>query len=416
MNSDTKTPPPAGPEPPQSGARSRRPLLRWAVPAGVTAVVLGAGGIANMIPANAEEPLPPRSAEQLLLDVQDSLQTNLSGTVVQRTDIGLPELPRSGSSDLASLISGNHTLRLWYAGPQKVRVALLGALEESDVIRNGRDTWIWSSRDKTVTHTVLPDAENTLEQEQKARRSTEELLGSSLPSPSELTPQAAAKKILEAVDPTTVVSTAGPVKVAGERAYELVLSPKDSVSLIGQVRIAVEAAHHVPVRLQVFPGNDGSPAFEVAFTQISFDRPSDRHFRFTAPPGAEQRDLPPETQSGQADEQSPEIVGQGWTAVLTGRVSGDLLQKLLSGGLSGTAPGAADPDSGHSSSVGALATDRLFQAFESVSGSWGKGRLLKTVLCSVLLVDDGRFYAGAVRPEALYQTAAAPLPSAGDSR
>ncbi|MDQ1293426.1 MAG: hypothetical protein QG608_1307 [Actinomycetota bacterium] len=400
MNSDTKTPPPAGPEPAPSGARPRRPLLRWAVPAGVTAVVLGAGGIANLIPASAEEPLPVRSVEQLLLDVQDSLQTSLSGTLVQRTDMGLPELPQSGSSDLASLVSGNHTLRLWYAGPKKVRVALLGSLEESDVIRNGRDTWVWSSRDKTVTHTVLPQGP----------------LGDSSPSPSELTPQAAAKKILEAVDPTTVVSSAGPVKIAGERAYELVLSPKDSVSLIGRVRIAVEAAHHVPVRLQVFPRNDSNPAFEVAFTQISFDRPSDSHFRFTAPPGAKQQDLPSEAQSGQGAEQPPELIGQGWTSVLAGRVSGDLLQKLLSGKLGEMAPGAAGSQSGSSGSVGALATDRVFQAFESVSGSWGKGRLLRTALCSVLLIDDGRFYAGAVRPEALYRAAAGSLPSAGDGR
>ena len=53
---------------------------------------------------------------------------------------------------MTSLVAGSHTLRLWYAGPNRVRLALLGSLGESDLVRNGTDLWTWSSTDKSATH------------------------------------------------------------------------------------------------------------------------------------------------------------------------------------------------------------------------------------------------------------------------
>src|SRR4051794_36614644 len=112
----------------------RRPLLRWIVPV-VVALVLAVGGTAvGVITASARGGLPQRDAAHLLVDVQRARVDGFSGTVVQNADLGLPSLPDvggSGSSDLTSMISGSHTLRLWYAGPQRVRMALLGSLGES---------------------------------------------------------------------------------------------------------------------------------------------------------------------------------------------------------------------------------------------------------------------------------------------
>jgi len=128
---------------------TRRPFLRWLVPA-VAAVVLAAGGSAvGILTANARGGLPERSPAQLLVDVQKARLDGLSGTIVQNAHLGLPSLPGvggAGSSDMTSLVSGSHTLRLWYAGPNRVRLALLGSLGESDLVRNGTDLWTWSSR------------------------------------------------------------------------------------------------------------------------------------------------------------------------------------------------------------------------------------------------------------------------------
>jgi len=95
-----------------------------------------------------------------------------------------------------------------------------------------------------------------------------------------------AKQILAAVGPTTVVSLQQNVTVAGQGAYQLAIAPKDSRSLIGQIRIAVDAGRYLPLRVQVFARGATSPALQVGFTTVSFGRPAASNFTFTPPPGA----------------------------------------------------------------------------------------------------------------------------------
>src|ERR671921_2559067 len=137
-----------------------RPALRWLVPSAAAVVVIGGGAAAGTIAANADPSLPERSAAQLLVDVQNARVDGLSGTVVQTADLGLPSLPGitggQGDADLTKLVAGSNTARVWYAGEDKVRLALLGTLGETDMIRNGSDVWVWRSRDKSATHLTIP--------------------------------------------------------------------------------------------------------------------------------------------------------------------------------------------------------------------------------------------------------------------
>ena len=79
-----------------------RPALRWAVPAGVLAVAIAAGSAGKVLTADAAPSLPPRTAAQLLVDLQTAKVDGLSGTVVQRADLGLPSLPGSVGGDSGS--------------------------------------------------------------------------------------------------------------------------------------------------------------------------------------------------------------------------------------------------------------------------------------------------------------------------
>lgn len=348
---------------------SRR-RLAWAVPA-VAAVVVGAA-VAVPLVASASPSLPPKSAAQLLVDVSKSAGTPLSGTVVETARLGLPALPDTGGSAItpASLLAGSHTAKVWYDGADKARVALVGDLAETDLVRNGRDVWLWTSGKNTAQHVVLP-AEG-------AHRPS--------PDPAEsLTPQQAAARALAAVDPTTKVTVDGTASVAGRSAYELVLAPRDSRSLVGDVRIAVDSETSVPLRVQVnAAGATGRPAFETAFTSVSFSSPSAEVFRFSPPPGAKVSG--PDTLRGGADRPggpdgaaSPGVVGSGWTSVLE-------------------VPDASLPSGGE------IAV--LRRAMTPVSGDFGTGQLLRTALVSVLLLDDGRMFVGAVEPQLLEQAAA----------
>ncbi|GAA4704088.1 LolA family protein [Phytohabitans rumicis] len=355
---------------------SSRPALRWLVPAAAVAVVIGGGAAVGTLAATAEPSLPERSAEQLLVDLQTARLEGLSGTVVQSADLGLPALASltgggSGSADLASLISGSNTLRVWYSGPDKARVALMGTLGETDVIRNGKDVWMWESRANKATHTTL--SLDDTEQHQ-------------LPDGLPTTPQEAADRALAAVSPSTEVTVGRSATIAGRDAYELVLAPRDKTSLVGQIRIAIDATEHVPLRFEVFPKGSDQTAFQVSFTQVNFDRPDDQQFTFNPPPGAkvEEGAKPPATGERQKDSTDTSgftTVGEGWTTVLVAK-----------------APAGNGEESEQAAGV--------LQALPKVSGAWGSGHVLTGRLFTVLVTDDGRVLAGLVSPERLYEVAA----------
>ncbi|MER7460661.1 sigma-E factor regulatory protein RseB domain-containing protein [Micromonospora sp. NPDC126480] len=352
-----------------------RPALRWLVPAVAVVTVVGGGAALGRFAANAEPSLPPRSAAQLLVDLQTARLDGLSGTVVQRADLGLPPIAGLLSGDgPADLLTGTHTVRVWHSGPDKQRIALVDTLGERDIIRNGRDVWTWNSRTNTATHRTLPaDKDAAARPEVPA------------------TPQDAAATALAAIDPTTEVSVGRAATVAGRDAYELVLTPRDDASLVHQVRIAIDATEHLPLRFEIFADGGDRPAFEMAFTQIDYARPDADQFAFNPPPGVrvteegvgrERPDVP----RGPADGERPDVrtVGEGWTTVVVAKVDG-----------------AQRP----SAATDAPEVDVLAKQLPAVSGDWGSGRLFRSDLVTALLTDDGRLIAGAVTPERLYEVA-----------
>ena len=118
-----------------------RPWLRWLVPLAALLTVITTALVAGN--ASADEKLPPRSAEQLLVDLQQAQVTGFSGTVEESANLGIPTLPgvSQHGADFTSLISGSHTLHVAYAAPDSAKVSLLGNLSESSVIRHGTDVW-----------------------------------------------------------------------------------------------------------------------------------------------------------------------------------------------------------------------------------------------------------------------------------
>ncbi|MDG4824021.1 hypothetical protein O7635_19370 [Asanoa sp. WMMD1127] len=369
---------------------SKRPVMRWLVPATAAAAVIGGGAAVATVAGAADPTLPERSAAQLLVDLQTARLDGLSGTVVQRADLGLPPIVSMagmlGDDNLASLVDGQHTLRVWYAGPDKARVSLVGGTAQTDVIRNGTDAWLWSSRTKTATHTKI-DADGD---------------HGAPPAGVPASPQEAADLALKAIEPSTQVSVGRSTKIAGRDAYELNLTPRDHESLVGQVSIAIDATEHVPLRFRVYPSASDKPAFEVAFTMVSFDRPDDGQFVFNPPAGTkvteagDKVDGEAARKEGEAAKKEfekelaerpagagPKIIGEGWTSVVMGK-------------LDNKANDAEAPE-----------ISGLLGQLPKVSGAWGSGRLFTSRLVTGLLTDDGRVFAGAVSPEKLYEVAAA---------
>lgn len=380
----------------------RRRLLRWSAPLVVAAVVL-AGGIALATRSDSVSPsLPPRTAEQLLADVSQANVPGLSGTVVETARLGLPALPSlgggRGSAALSGLVSGSHTVRVWYAGKDHARLAITGTLAESDVIRNGQDLWVYSSDGNTVTHVRLAAHQAGAEAREKAGPA------------GALTPQEAANQVVASITPTTTVTVDRTARVAGRGVYQLRLRPKDPRSLIDSVVLAVDGQTHVPLQVQVLAKGKSAPAFETGFTDVQFRVPAAGVFAFTPPPGAKVTERSEQSEQKGASEQQqksaaqdraavaasqPAVLGSGWTSVLVLRNV-----DTSSAGSAGSANGSG----------GSLSD--LLRIATPVHGAFGSGRMVRTTLLTGLLTDDGRLYVGAVTPEALQAAAAQPLSAA----
>lgn len=361
------------------------PSLRWAAPVTAAALVIGGTSAAAKLSASADSDLPDRTAAQLLTDVRNVQVAGVSGTVVETAALGIPALPGDsgghGSGQLASLISGTNTMKVWSSGKDQTRIAVLGRFGESDVIRNGQDVWVWSSKDRSALHTKLP----------ASAKDDHDL---QVPS----TPHATAEQLLSKIGSTTSVRNAGTVTVAGRAAYDLEIKPKQRGSLVSKVRVAIDGQTHVPLRVQVYSTKQAKPAFDLGFTSVSFGRPDAGQFSFNPPPGTKvtERTLPT-TKTGKINgaaqlgsllkATSPEPLGDGWTSVLSAKVPNEIL--------TGKAKDGKGPNIG-----------MALKMLPRVEGSWGSGRQLSGTLFTVLITDDGRLFAGAVTPQVLYAAAA----------
>jgi outer membrane lipoprotein-sorting protein len=339
----------------------RSPAARWLVPAGTAgvvavAVLVGSGGTAGADPV-----LPDKSAADLLAAVSTAQVPGLSGTVETSADLGLPSLGAltggGSSSGPTGLTSGQHELRVWTAGTDRSKVEIDDQMSGYSLLRRGQEVYAYDSAKNTVTEKTLP-----------AHQDASPLTAT--------TPADAAKAALAAVDPSTEVTVDRTASVAGRDAYQLVLTPKDARSLVGSVRLAIDSATSIPLRVQVFSrGNSQEAAVSVGYSTVDLSVPDDSVF--TVPTG---QPVSPPAQEAPSTTPEPTGVthtGTAWTEVVS-------------------ATGVTLP---------AQAASMLTPATTSVNISGVAGRLLKTKLVSALLMDDGRAYVGAVTPETL--TAAA---------
>src|ERR1700722_7476957 len=375
---------------------SRR--ARWAVP-GTAVLVTGAVIAGLQIPAAQASPnLPAKTPAQLLASLSsDAKVPPLTGTVVETASLGLPQLPQvSSASSTLSLLTGSHTVKVYYQDSSHFRLAVPQLASETDVIADGTKLWLWQSTTDSVTE-FIPPAGTAKQQEQK--------IAAQAPV---LTPQQAANQVLAKVGKTTLVSVQDNVMVANDPAYQLVLAPKDPRSLIGKVVIAVDAKYGVPLRVQVYAKGASSPAFQVGYTALQFVAPSTANFAFTPPSGAKVDVVNLGKESGKASTPAGATsmsgfgtYGKSWLTVVA-LPQADLM-KGFGAGAASSGSGKQDIYVANGNGVGVSSQEllnALLGSAKPVSGSWGSGTLVSTSLVSMLMTG-GEVYIGAVEPSVL---------------
>ncbi|CAH0248311.1 MULTISPECIES: LolA family protein [unclassified Arthrobacter] len=350
-----------------------RKWLRW-LPAVAVPAVIAAGALAGSLPARAGDPLPPRTPEQVLQLIAQHREPALSGTLEQSSELGLPELPKTGAGSDSSgtawleLLTGPHTARVYRDGPDNARIQVLDRLAERNAVRHGNEVWFYNSKDNTASHLQLPAG-------------TADHYGSGKDVTA--TPDQLAAMFLAKVDPSTDVSVGADVQVAGREAYNLVLTPRSDATLVSSIAVAVDGQTGLPLGVEVKARGQSEPAFRVAYTSLTLGAPDASVFTFSPPPGATVKEIQvPEHQEGKESANAtppaakdsthkPVVTGSGWESVAE-----------FPAGTAGSTPDAA-----------AL----LEQATVPVQG----GRLLSTALVNVLVLDDGQVFVGSVPLERL---------------
>ncbi|RYV50097.1 LolA family protein [Pengzhenrongella frigida] len=365
-----------------------RTWQRW-LPALVVPTLIGAGALVNASQAGATVDLPDRTAAQVLAMIGESSVDALSGTLEQTSDLGLPELPTeatgagggTGTGGAAlELLTGSHTARVYLDGPSRLRVQVLDTLAERDAIRNEREIWLYSSADNAATHIVAP-ADQAPADESADRTTDEQTMPGHVGTPAEV-----AEELLAAIDPSTRVTVGTDTVVAGRSAYELVLTPRTTQTLVGSVSIAVDSETGLPLSVAVTARGQDEPAFRIAFTQIDLSTPPAARFEFTPPPGATVTELVPDLPSAIPESGipgsttllgigRPTVSGSGWDAVVE-----------MPLGLAAT-----------------VLTDSPL--LEQLTHATAGGRVLESALITVLVTDDGRILVGPVPPERLLAAA-----------
>jgi outer membrane lipoprotein-sorting protein len=379
-----------------------RKWLRW-MPAVAVPAVIAAGALAGSLPASARDPLPAKTPQQVLLMIAHHDEPALSGTLEQASDLGLPQLPATGpggvSSDAAwlELLTGPHTARVYRDGPENARVQVLDQMAERNAVRRGNELWFYNSKDNTAAHAQLPaDAADR-----------HGAVPGTVPTPEDL-----AAGLLAKLDSTTDVSVGPDVQVAGRAAYNLVLTPKSAATLVASIAISVDGTSGLPLGVELKARGQSEPAFKVAYTSLSLEAPDSAIFAFTPPPGATVKEIPLPAHkadaaaplSGKApaakDAKGPAVTGTGWESVLEFPAGA----AAMPGQAKAPDPAAANPLKTEPSLSGGPASGAaslLEQAAVAVPG----GHLISTSLVNVLILDDGRVFAGAVPFERLQAAA-----------
>lgn len=377
--------------------------------------------------ATAAVDLPDKTPQELLEFAASSDVDAFSGTIQQRTELGLPDLSgitggaggsggddatgddessatEAGVDDLLALATASWDARVYLDG-DRARLQVLDRLAERNVYVSPEDAWFVDSETATATRLVLPsddevqrlhdDLEATFPE--AAQRKADK--ADKLPSPQQALDQALAR-----LDETTEVSVGSDGRVAGRDAYELVLEPRTEDSLVGEVRFAIDGETGAPLSASVTARGASEPAYSIGFSEVSFTAPDASALTFE-PAGdltVTEKPLPLPTADelarwkaeAEADSDAahpagaePVVHGEGWSAVIEVVLPAEA-----------SAHGDADE-------TGAPAATDLLAPLAALGQPVAGGQVLSTSLVSVLVTDDGRVLAGSVPVERLVELA-----------
>lgn len=234
----------------------------------VAAIAIGA---AVAVAATSGGPVPKR--QSLSGAIHQALKAPAVSGITARVSFTDNLIDGSQIQGSDPLLNGG-TGRLWMSSAaHELRLEVQGQNGDAQVVVRGRSFWMYDPTSRTAYEGTLPA--------QSASSGTHR--GKShegIPSVAQI--QASLNRIMR----HTQVSRAIPDDIAGQPAYTVHISPKQSGGLLGGVQLGWDAVRGVPLRLEVLARGDSTPVLELTATNISFGKVPASTFAISPPTGA----------------------------------------------------------------------------------------------------------------------------------
>ena len=180
-----------------------------------------------------------------------------------------------GSSVLGSLAgaAGSPLLtgasgRLWLTADGHLRLELQSDAGDAQIVSDGTTLTVYDASSNTAYTLALPTPATSPTDQQ------------TVPGVSEI------ENALTQLGMVADVSAATPDSVAGQPAYTVRVSPKDSGGLVGAAELSFDAATGVPLHAAIYARGDSTPVFDLTATDISYGPVSASNVDLSPPPGA----------------------------------------------------------------------------------------------------------------------------------
>jgi outer membrane lipoprotein-sorting protein len=230
-------------------------------------LIVCVGGTAIALAAAGNGPVPKRRS--LAAAVHRALTgrpvRGLSATITFTNNL-------IGSSEIQGtdpLLNGGQG-RLW-VGDGRIRLEIQSDNGDAQVVFNRGSFWAYDPAMNVVYRGSLPAGPS------KVRKSTTK--HEALPTIAQI------QKDLNGLAKHLSLSGARPTDVGGQPAYRVAISPKAGGGLIGDLKLAWDANHGIPLDFAVYAKGDSTPVLELQATGVSYGRVSRSVFHIKAPSG-----------------------------------------------------------------------------------------------------------------------------------
>jgi outer membrane lipoprotein-sorting protein len=238
------------------------------------ALALGTG------PTPPPKPLPEALHEALTASPVEGVtaRIQLSDHLLEGANLASGGGGTAGGMSSSPLLNGGSG-RLWIAKDGRARLELQSEQGDTQIYYDGHDkVSLYDASSNTLYRYTVPAHEGGSPDGGSA--------GSGTSTAPHEAPSVA--KIEEAISNLHHVNVSGatPTDIAGQAAYTVRITPKESGSLIAGAELSWDAVHGVPLRAAIYSTTSATPAIELAATEVSYGAVDGSVFDFKPPANA----------------------------------------------------------------------------------------------------------------------------------